>query len=273
MFRSPHQDKLCRCHYPLVRCRTEPHRHVVWLSPERFVYHESRSAVARITILGLKRQTEPTTATPDPKRPRQDSANKPASATSPSDPASTPESATPSTNPTIAPGSFSFASMPPAKQQEFMEKHLKLQSEIKREWVAIQKAQADGGPPEVILPMRTDLGKKLELYKRLTAILAAQKRLPESTGTTPGPSSQPPPVAATPTSTATSAADLGPSEPGPLASEPAQLPPPSTAAAEPSVQKSGIPPKDSYPAEATTQIHRPMQQQTQQSLAQPGIFP
>ena len=180
---------------------------------------------------------------------------------------------TPTTNPTAAPGPFSFASIPPAKQQEFIEKHLKLQSEIKREWVAIQKAQADGSPPEVLLPMRTDLGKKLELYKRLTAILPAQKRLPESAGTTLGtPSQPPPPVAATPTSTATLTVDPGPSDPGPLAPEPTQLPPLSTAAAEPSVQNSIIPPKDSYPAEVTTQIHR-LTQQTQQSLAQPGIFP
>ena len=154
-----------------------------------------------------------------------------------------------------------------------MEKHLKLQSEIKGEWAAIQKAQADGSTQEVLLPMKTDLGKKLELYKRLTAILAAQKRLPESTGTIAGPSSQPPPVAVTPTSTATSAVDPGPSEPGPLAPEPAQLPPPPTAATEPSIQNSIIPPKGSYPAEVTTQIQRVMQQQTQQSLAQSGIFP
>ena len=155
-----------------------------------------------------------------------------------------------------------------------MEKHLKLQSEIKREWVAIQKAQADGSPPEVLLPMRTDIGKKLELYKRLTAILSAQKRLSEPTDTTPGPSSQPPPpVAVTPTPTTTSTADPGPSEPGPLAPEPAQPPLSSTTAAEQSVQSSTIPPKDSYPSEVTTQIHHPIQQQTPQSVTQPGIFP
>jgi len=158
-----------------------------------------------------------------------------------------------------------------------MEKHLKLQSEIKREWAAIQKAQADASPPEVLLPMRTDLGKKLELYKRLTAILPPQKRLPESTGTTPGPSSQPPPpVAAIPTSTVTSAAGPGPSEPVPLVPAPAHLPPPSsTTAAElqnPSVLNPVIPTKDSYPTETTAQIHRPMQQQNQPSLIQPGIL-
>ncbi|KAF9650243.1 hypothetical protein BDM02DRAFT_3268153 [Thelephora ganbajun] len=222
---------------------------------------------------GLKRQTEPTTATPDPKRPRQDSNTKPASGASPSGPALGSESATPTTNSAIVPNSLSFANMPPAKQQEFMEKYLKLQSEIKQELVAIQKAQADASPPEVLLPMKNDLGKKIELYKRLSTILPGQKKLPASTGTVPGPSSQPPPSgAAIPTSTTTPAIDPNHSNPVPPAPEPAQLPIPSTTAVEP--QNLSVPntmaPKESYPTEVMTQIHRLMQQQNQQSLAQQG---
>lgn len=157
--------------------------------------------------------------------------------------------------------------MPPAKQQEFMEKHLKLQSEIKREWTAIQKAQGDASPPEVLLSMRTDLGKKLELYKRLNAILPAQKKLPAPTGAAPGPSSQPPPPVST---LPTSATNPGPSDPVPLAPESGQPPlPSSTAVAEPqnqnpSVPKPVLPPKESYPTEVVAQIHRLMQQQNQQ---------
>lgn len=154
-----------------------------------------------------------------------------------------------------------------------MEKHLKLQSEIKREWAAVQKAQADACPPEVLIPMRTDLGKKLELYKRLSAILPAQKRPPEPTGAVPGPSSQPPPpVTATPTSTVTLAADPVPSEPGPVAPEPAQLPPPPSITAT-ELQNPSVPNPIIPPTEVTTQTHRAIQQQNQPNLTQPGILP
>jgi hypothetical protein len=219
---------------------------------------------------GLKRQTEPTTATPDPKRPRQDTATKPASGTSPSDPAPASESTTPTTNPVNTPNPLSIMNMPPAKQQEFVEKYLKLQAEIKQEWAAIQKAQADASPPEVLLSMRTDLGKKLELYRRLGTILPGQKKTPASTGTAPGPSSQPPPQGATiPTPTTTPATDPNPSNPIPPASEPAQPPPPSATTADlqnPSVPNSMAPSKEPFHAEDTAQTRRLMQQQTQQGI-------
>ena len=220
---------------------------------------------------GLKRQTEPTTASPDPKRPRQDSPTKPTSAASSSDPAPSPESATPTTNPAVVPNPPSFASMPPAKQQEFMEKYLKLQSEIKREWIAVQKAQADSSPPEVLLPMRNDLGRKLELYRRLNAILPVPKNPPASAGTAPGPSSQSsPPVVAVPTP-ATTVTNSNPPNHVPPAPEPTQPSlPPSTATTElqnPSGPNSALPPKEPYSGEAMAQIHRLMQQQNQQSTS------
>lgn len=224
---------------------------------------------------GLKRQTEPTTATPDPKRPRQDTAAKPASGTPPSDPPPASESTTPTTNPVNAPNPLSLMNMPPAKQQEFMEKYLKLQAEIKQEWAVIQKAQADASPPEVLLSMRTDLGKKLELYRRLGTILPGQKKLPTSTGTVPGPSSQPPPPGvAIPTSTTTPVTDPNPSNPVPPAPEPVQpLLPSSTTTTEPqnqNVTNFMAPAKEPYPTEDMAQIRRLMQQQNQQSLAQQG---
>jgi len=225
---------------------------------------------------GLKRQTEPTTATPDPKRPRQDTATKPASGASPSDPAPASESITPTTNPVNVHNPLSLMNMPPAKQQEFMEKYLKLQAEIKQEWTAMQKAQADASPPEVLLSMRTDLGKKLELYRRLGTIIPGQKKAPASTGTAPVPSSQPPPpVAAIPTSTTTPATDTNSSNPVPPAPEPAQPALPSTTTTtelqNPSVPNSMAPTKEHYPTEDVAQIRRLMQQQNQQSLAQQGI--
>lgn len=167
--------------------------------------------------------------------------------------------------------------MPPAKQQEFMEKYLKLQSEIKQEWAAIQKAQADATPPEVLLPMRTDLGKKLELYRRLGTILPGQKKNPASTSTVPGPPSQPPlPGNAIPTSTATPATGSNPPNPVPPAPEPVQPPLPSSATTaalqNPSVPNPIAPMKESQPTEDMAQIRRLMQQQqNQQNLAQQGI--
>jgi hypothetical protein len=215
-------------------------------------------------IPGLKRQTEPTTPTPDPKRPRQDSAK-------PSDLAPSPESTTPTTNPTIVPNPSSFTNMPPAKQQEFMEKFLKLQSELKQEWATVQRAQTDGSPPDVLLRMRTDLGKKLNLYRQLSAIIPGQKQPPTSTGTAPAPSLQSSPhVPAIPTSTTTSATEPHHSNPAPPAPEPAKLPPSSsTMTAEiqnPSVPNSVLPPKEPYSPEIVTQLHRLMQQQHQQGI-------
>ena len=225
-------------------------------------------------LLGLKRQTESTTATPDPKRPRQDTATKSASGTSPGDPAPASESTTPTTNSVNAPNPLTLMNMPPAKQQEFKEKYLKLQAEIKQELAAVQKAQADATPPEILLPMKNDLGKKIELYRRLGSIIPGQKKLPASTGTAPGPSSQLlPPGTINPTSTTTPATDPNPSNPVPPAPEPAQPPPPSsTTKTEPqnlSVPSSVAP--EPYPTEDTAQIRRLMQQHNHQSLAQQGI--
>lgn len=161
--------------------------------------------------------------------------------------------------------------MPPAKQQEFLEKYLKLQSEIKQELAAMQKAQADPSAPEVTLSMRADIGKKLEIYRRLTTLIGQKKPL-ASTGVIPGPSSQPPPSGVTiPNTTST---DPNPSNPIPPTPDTAQPPLPSTTAAEPqnsNLTNPAVPSKESYPAEVAAQIHRLMQQQNKQNLAQQGI--
>ena len=240
--------------------------HTVMLSgfPPKGSCIPNHPQITNSTIPGLKRQTEATTPTPDPKRARQDSATKPASGASPSEPAPSSESTTPTTNPATVPNPPSITSMPAAKQQEFMEKYLKLQSEIKREWAVLQKAQTDGIPPEVLLPMKTDLGKKLEIYKRLSAILPVPKNLPTPTGVAPGPSSQPsPPVIATPTPTTTSATDPNPSNTVPPAPEPAQLSPPSSATTA-EVQNQNVPNSILPPTEA---IHHPTQPQNQQGTS------
>lgn len=229
-------------------------------------------AIAEPTILGLKRQTEPTTPTPDPKRPRQDLATKPASDVSPSGLPSSSESVTPTTN-TTAPNPISLDTVPLTQQQEVTEKHIRLYSEIKQQVALVQKAQADGASPEVFHAMKVDLGKKIELYKRLSTFLA---KLSPSTGTVPAPSSQPPPPrVAVPASTTTPTTDSNASNPVPPAPETAQPPLPSTAAAELqhlTVPNPALPAKESYPTEAAAHPHRLMQQQNQQPLAQQGIL-
>ena len=162
--------------------------------------------------------------------------------------------------------------MPPAKQQEFMEKYFKLHSDIKQELAAVQKAQAEAVPQEVILPMKTDLGKKIELYRRLTDLLG-QKKFSPSTGTVPAPPSQPP---APGVATTAPVSDSNPPNPVPPAPGLAQPSLPSTTGAEPqnpSVPNPTAPPKETYPTEVVAQIHRLMQQQNQQPLTQSGIFP
>lgn len=230
--------------------------------------------VAKTFIPGLKRQTEPTTATPDPKRPRQDSTTKVASDASPSESPLNPESTTPTTNPATGPNPPTVPTMPSAKQQEFMEKYSKLQSDIKQGLLILQKAQADSYPPEVISSMKTELGKKVELYGRLSALLG-RKKPPASTSTVPAPSSQPPPPGVPiPTSTATPATDSNHTNPVPPAPEPTQPPPTATAAEvqNQSGSHSTVPTKESHPAEVATQVHRVIQQ-SQHNAAQQGISP
>ena len=157
-----------------------------------------------------------------------------------------------------------------------MEKYLKLHSEIKQEYLALQKAQADASPPEVVLTMRTELAKKLDLYRRLGSFLPGQKKLPASSSIAPGSSSQPPPPGVTvPIPTTMPTADPTPSNPVPPVPEPAQpsIPPPMTTTEpqKPSVSNSTVPTKEPYPVEETPQIRHPTQQQNQQSLPQQGI--
>ena len=165
--------------------------------------------------------------------------------------------------------------MPVAKRQELFEKYLKLQSDIKQGLAAVKKAHADSIPPEVILPMKTDVTKKIDLYKRLT-LFFNQNKSPASTGTVPTPSSQPhPPGVTIPTSTTTPATDLNPSNPLPSGPELTQPHLPSTAMAQPqnlNVPNPTLPNQEQYPTEVVNQNHRLRQQQNQQSLPQQGIF-
>lgn len=158
--------------------------------------------------------------------------------------------------------------MTPAKQQELMEKYFKLNSDIKQDIAAVHKAEADAISPEIILSMRTDVGKKLELFRRLTVFLG-QKKLPPSAGTVLAPSIQPPPPGvAVPAPTTTPATESNPPAP-----EPTKPPLPSAAADEQqnlNVPNLTLPAKISHPTEAVAQAHRLMQQQNQQPLAQQG---
>lgn len=237
------------------------------------MHREPPLAIAEPSILGLKRQTEPTTPTPEPKRPRQDSATKPAPDTPPCDlppPSSGP--VTPATNPVAVPTPLSFANMPPAKQQDFMEKYLKLQSEVGRGVAILQKAHADATPQEVILQMKTDLGKKFELYKRF-AVLLGPKKPPPSTGAVLAPASQPPPPgAAVPTSKTTPPAESDSSNSLPPALGSIRAPLPSTAATEPQDPNPTLPTMEPHPTETVAPIHRLMQQQNQQSPVHQGIL-
>jgi hypothetical protein len=145
-----------------------------------------------------------------------------------------------------------------------MEKYLKLQSDIKQELAAVQKAQADAIPPEVILPMKIDLGKKVDIYRRLTVLLG-QKKFPPSTGTVPTPSSQPPaPGIAVPASTTTDSNPSNPVPPAPEASHPPLSSNPAAEPQNPNIPNPTLPAKESYPTEVMAQIHRLMQQQNQQ---------
>lgn len=221
-------------------------------------------------ILGLKRQAECTTATPDPKRPRQEPTANLASDTSRSDLPSNSESSPPAINPTLVTTPLSFGTLPPAKQQDFMERYFKLQSDIKQGLAAVQKAQADASPPEVVLPMKTDLGKKVELYKKLTTFLN-QMRHTASTGVAPVPPQLP--VVSIPDSTNIPTAETNTSNPVPFPSEPIQ-PLPSIAPTEPQNQNSPThtaPARESQLTEVTAQIYRPIHQHNNQGFVQEGI--
>jgi hypothetical protein len=165
--------------------------------------------------------------------------------------------------------------MPPAKKQEFLEKYSKLHSEIKQEYLVLQKVQTDSTPPEVVLAMKTEFGKKVDLYRRLSTFLPNQKKLPASTGTAPGPSSQPPPPGGIVPTTTAPATGPTPSNPALPVPEPAQPPlPPLVTATElqkPNVSNSIAPTKEPYPVEETPQIRPQTQQQNQQSLPHQGI--
>lgn len=221
--------------------------------------------IAKPTILGIKRQSEPTTPTPDPKRLRQDPATKPASDRPPSDLPPSSESATPTANPATLPNPHAFATMPLSKRQEFMEKYHRLCFDLKQEYAAYRKAQVDGTSPEVILTMKADVTKKLEFYKLLSAYVP--KDLLPSTGAAPAPSSQPPfPSVSAPSTTPATGSSLLNLVPPAL--EPTQPPPPPTAATEPQNLNPTIPTKESHPTEVVAQTHRPMQQQNHQQLPQ-----
>lgn len=252
--------------------------HTIMLSgfpPKGPCYRESPWAIAKPIALGLKRQTEPTTPTPDPKRPRQDLATKPAPNPSPTDPPPNPEPATTASNPAPATNSLSLATMPPDKQKEFKERYQKLQLDIKEGLAAVQNAKAGSTSQEVIRALQSDVVKKMGLYKQLTDLLG-QKKTPASTATVPTPSSHLPPAGtAIPTSTTTQSTDSDPSNPVPPAPEPTQPPLPSTTVAElqnSNVPTSTAPTKESYPTEVVAQIHRLMQQQNQQTTGQQGIL-